>query len=153
MEMILLIGGQGAGKTTFYRERFFHTHLRVSLDMLRTRHRERLLVAACLQMKQRFVVDNTNPTARDRQRYIGAAQAAHCRVTGYYFEATVEELLHRNARRAGRHRIPEIGVRATHRRLEPPGYAEGFDQLFRVRVLPDGGYEVTPIGRESGEAG
>jgi hypothetical protein len=37
METVLSIGVQGAGTTAFYRERFFDTHLRISLDMLRSR--------------------------------------------------------------------------------------------------------------------
>ena len=60
MEAVILVGIQASGKTTFYRERFFETHVRLSLDMLRTRHRERLLVAACVAAQQPFVVDNTN---------------------------------------------------------------------------------------------
>lgn len=61
MEAILFIGIQASGKTTFYKERFFKTHIRVNLDMLKTRHRESLLLKACIEMKQPFVVDNTNP--------------------------------------------------------------------------------------------
>src|SRR4029077_2067989 len=76
MEAIIFVGVQGSGKTTFYRERFFDTHLRISLDMLRTRHREQLLVAACLAAKQPFVIDNTNPLPADRARYIGLAREA-----------------------------------------------------------------------------
>ena len=49
MEAVLLIGIQASGKTTFYLERFSRTHLRLNLDMLRTRRRERLLLAACLE--------------------------------------------------------------------------------------------------------
>ncbi len=148
MEMILFIGGQGAGKSTFYREHFFNTHVRVNLDMLRTRHRESLLVAACLQMKQRFVVDNTNPTAKDRERYIGPARAAGFKIAGYYFEASVDELLHRNAKRTGREKIPEIGVRGTHKKLTRPAYAEGYDELFRVRVAGEGAFELERMERE-----
>ena len=40
MEMILLVGAPGAGKSTFAR-RFHDSHLRINLDMLRTCHRER----------------------------------------------------------------------------------------------------------------
>ncbi len=142
MEMILFIGCQGAGKTTFYRERFFKTHVRVNLDMLKTRHRERLLVLACLHMKQRFVVDNTNATVKDRQRYFDLARDSHFKVIGYHFDATIEDALARNAQRAGKERIPEIGVRGTFARLVPPSHAEGFDELYRARVQPDGKFEV-----------
>lgn len=151
MEMILFVGGQGAGKSTFYRERFFSTHVRLSLDMLKTRHREQLLVGACLQAKQPFVVDNTNPTVQDRKRYFELAQGSRFRVVAYYFEASVEELLQRNAKRKAHEVVPEIGVRGTHKRLVPPAAAEGFDEMFRVRALPGGGFEVVKM--ENGEDG
>ncbi|HYM00030.1 MAG TPA: hypothetical protein VEZ90_13835 [Blastocatellia bacterium] len=77
-----MIGIQGAGKTTFCRERWYDTHIRLSLDMLRTRYREALLVSSCIQAKQPFVVDNTNITRADRERYIRPARAAGFKVTG-----------------------------------------------------------------------
>ena len=39
MQAVIFIGIQGSGKTTFYRDRFFNTHFRINLDMLKTRHR------------------------------------------------------------------------------------------------------------------
>jgi hypothetical protein len=47
MEMILFMGIQATGKSSFYRERFFGTHVRISQDMLKTHRREELLVKAC----------------------------------------------------------------------------------------------------------
>lgn len=52
MEAVIFVGLRGAGKTTFYQERLFATHLRLSLDMLKTRHRERRLLQACLDARQ-----------------------------------------------------------------------------------------------------
>jgi predicted kinase len=40
MEAVVFIGIQASGKTTFYQQRFFATHVRISLDLLRTRERE-----------------------------------------------------------------------------------------------------------------
>ena len=40
MEAVILCGLQGSGKTTLYRDRFIETHVRVSMDLLRTRARE-----------------------------------------------------------------------------------------------------------------
>jgi predicted kinase len=82
VEAVIFVGLQGAGKSTFYRHRFFDTHLRISLDMLKTRHRERWLLRACVEARQPFVVDNTNPTRAERAVYIGAARQAGFRVVG-----------------------------------------------------------------------
>jgi predicted kinase len=102
MEAIIFIGLQAAGKSTFYRERFFNTHIRLSLDMVRTRHRERLLLQACLVAKQPFVVDNTNALAEARALYIVLAKQAGFRVVGYYFRTEIQAALKRNSGRTGR---------------------------------------------------
>ncbi len=148
MEMIIFVGCQGAGKSSFFRERFFHTHVRVNLDMLNTRNRERLLVAACIAMKQPFVVDNTNPTVEDRKRYFDLSRDSGFKVVGYCFEATMEELLQRNGQRTGKQRVPDVGVRATFKKFEPPTGAEGFNELFKVRVAPDGTFNVESLDCE-----
>ena len=142
MEMVVLIGGQGAGKTTFYQSRFFKTHIRINLDMLKTRHREKLLVQACLQMKQPMVIDNTNPTKADRARYIEQALANQFKVVGYYLDAKLEELLARNAQRRGKERIPEIAILGTFKKMEKPNRAEGFAELYRVCTQGDGTFRI-----------
>src|ERR1043166_435764 len=65
MEAIIFIGIQGSGKTTFYRERFSDTYVRVSLDLLKTRSREKAFLETCWKTGQLFVIDNTNPRAAD----------------------------------------------------------------------------------------
>ena len=42
MQLILFTGVQASGKSTFYQQYFYHTHLRINLDMLKTRHREKI---------------------------------------------------------------------------------------------------------------
>lgn len=140
MEAIIFIGIQGSGKSTFYRQQWADTHLRLNLDMLRTRHREAILLQACLVAKQSFVVDNTNPTRVERAKYINAARAAGFRIIGYYFSAKLKDALARNAQRTGKQCVPEKGVRATYQRLELPRYDEGFDALHYVRIADDGGF-------------
>src|SRR5918998_5029044 len=83
MEAVVLCGVQGSGKTTLYRDRFLDTHVRMGRDLLRPRHREAAFVRLCLETRQRFVVDNTNPTPADRRRYVEPARAAGFRVVGY----------------------------------------------------------------------
>ncbi len=148
MEMVLFSGCQGAGKSTFFADRFFATHVRVSLDMLKTRHRERRLVQACLEMRQRFVVDNTNPTTEDRRRYFDLAEGAGFKSIGYAFDTALDEVLLRNAKRVGAAQIPELAVRGTFKRMQALDWTEGFDELFTVSVLSDRTFNVVRRARE-----
>jgi predicted kinase len=148
VELILLIGAQGAGKSSFYKERFFHTHMRINLDMLKTRHRERALLKSCFACKQAMVVDNTNPTKADRSKYIGAAHDAGFKVIGYFFQASIESLLARNQLRSGNARIAEAGVRSTYKALQRPTIAEGFAELFEVRLSDEFNYEIEDLSHD-----
>jgi predicted kinase len=145
MEAIVLCGVQGSGKTTLYRDRFLDTHVRVSMDLLRTRHRESEFLRLCLETRQPFVVDNTNPTPADRRRYVEPARAAGFRVVGYLVDVDDAEALGRNAERAGRARVPAAGVVGTARRLQRPTLEEGFDELWHATAAPGGGWRVEPL--------
>lgn len=142
MEAVIFIGVQASGKTTFYRERFFSTHVRISLDLLKTRHREMRFMQVCLETQQPFVIDNTNPTKEERRRYIEAAKAARFRVVGYYLQSSVEECKARNEGRCENQQIPLVGLLGTYKRLELPSLSEGFDELYYVRIAEDGGFVI-----------
>lgn len=143
MEAVIFTGVQGSGKSTFYRERFVDTHIRINLDMLRTRHREGVLLEACLRGKIKFVVDNTNPTVEDRLRYIPPAKKAGFHIVGYCFAVSLEEIKRRNARRPVEQAVPLGGVLETYKRLQRLRYAEGFDELYSVGS-EDGRFVIEP---------
>jgi predicted kinase len=142
VEAVIFIGIQATGKSTFYKQRFFTTHVRINLDMLRTRHREELILRACLEAKQPFVIDNTNPTVADRARYIQPAKTAGFRVTGYYFESRATDAIARNALREPPQRVPERAILGTRNKLEIPSLTEGFDSLSYVSIGDDGSMHV-----------
>ena len=148
MQAVIFCGIQGTGKSTFYLQRFFDTHVRINLDMLRTRHREWLLLRTCIEAKQPFVVDNTNPTAAERARYILPAKDAGFRVLGYFFDTEVSDALARNARREGKRRVHPAGVYGTRKRLQVPSRAEGFSELYCVRITGEGQFSVERMREE-----
>ncbi|TPE45828.1 AAA family ATPase [Pontibacter mangrovi] len=145
MQAIIFCGIQASGKSTFYKERFFNSHVRISLDQLRTRHRERLFLDTCLKSQMRFVVDNTNPTRAERAKYIRMAKAAKYEVIGYFFESGSGDAVRRNSQRSGRFLVPVKGIYGTHKRLEKPTLSEGFDKLYVVQLMPWGEYEVWQV--------
>jgi len=142
MQVVILMGIQGAGKSTFYRERFADTHVRINLDMLRTRHREKTIFQACLACDQHLVIDNTNPTAADRARYIAPARVAGAEIIGFYFSSRVSDAMIRNAGRTAAKRVPDKAILGTAGRLELPSRAEGFAALYYVTCLDPTGFSV-----------
>ncbi|OUL28422.1 kinase [Nostoc sp. T09] len=148
MEAIIFIGIQGAGKSTFYRDRFFNTHIRINLDMLKTRHREQIIFLACLEAKQPFVIDNTNPTVEERRRYITPAKAKGFRVVGYYFQALLEDCKQRNNQRPPKQIVPLGGLLATYKKLVVPNWEEGFDAIYTVKPELNNLFIVEECNRE-----
>ncbi len=141
MQLLMLIGVQGAGKSTFA-QRFFDTHIRLNRDMLKTQHREKCLFDACLVSKTPTLIDKTNPTQAERSVYIQAALACHFEVVAYYFDVGFEDALRRNNLRSGKQKIPEVGLKSTLKKMEKPCFNEGFSKIYYVTVK-NGAFAVT----------
>ena len=130
--MVIMIGIQGSGKSTFYHTFLAKDFVRINLDTLKTRHREALLIEECLQNQKNFAIDNTNPTKEVRQRYILIAKEAGYRIVGYFMESKLKACIERNNSRQGKEKIPAIAIAATSNKLQTPSYDEGFDELYFV---------------------
>ncbi|MBU9705655.1 ATP-binding protein [Paenibacillus sp. AK121] len=141
MECVIFIGIQASGKSTFYKERFFKTHMRINLDMLKTRNRENMYLQTSIETMQRFVVDNTNPTVEERKKYIDACKNKGFKIIGYYFEPDYAESFKRNEQRTGKEYIPEIGIKSVMSKLEVPSYEEGFDEIYSV-ISSEGTFRI-----------
>jgi predicted kinase len=151
----VLVGLQGSGKTTFYRQVLAATHAHVSKDNFRNARRRQLrqlqLIDEALEEGRDVVVDNTNPSPEEWRPLIEAARQHGARVACYWFPPDVTGSLERNAVREGKARVPEVGVYATLGRLRRPLLADGFDALFVVGFDGRGGFEVRLEARRPSE--
>ena len=131
--MVIMMGLQGSGKSSFYSRHLADDFVHINLDALKTRHQEKLLIDECMRSESNFAVDNTNPTRIDRERYIKPAKEAGYHVIGYFLESKIKDCMQRNALREGKARVPEKAIAATSNKLEIPSYEEGFDELYFVK--------------------
>jgi len=136
MEMIILIGLQASGKSTFFRDFFAATHEHISKDQMRNiKHRgnrQAQLIEEALQKGRAVVIDNTNPTIEDREPLIRLGRMYDAEISGYYFESQARQCLERNRLREGKARVPDVAIYVTASKLVRPSYKEGFDRLFSV---------------------
>jgi predicted kinase len=146
MDLVVLCGLQGAGKSRFFRSRFAETHAHVSRDLFpnaRDRDaRQRAAVLRAAAEGRPVVVDNTHPRREDRTALVALARAAGMRPVLYWFPPDVRASLARNATRAGRARVPPVAIHATLKRLAPPDRSEGFAAVHEVAPTPEGGFTV-----------
>lgn len=146
MELVMMIGLQASGKSTFARSRFGAIYQYVSNDLLCSKsnsaRKQRQLIEAALQQGLSVVVDNTNPTKEVRRELIDLGRLYAAETIGYYFAVQVKQCLERNRAREGRARVPDVAIFTTLKRLSRPSYAEGFTKLFYVCNRGDQSFEV-----------
>jgi predicted kinase len=139
-ELIIFVGLQASGKSTYYHTHLAATHVHVSKDLMKnTRDREAkqaAMIEKALGEGRSVVVDNTNPTPAARAPLVALGRRHGARVLAFYFETTVKDAVARNRQREGKARVPDVAIFVTAKKMVPPGFQEGFDE---VRV-------IAPIG-------
>jgi predicted kinase len=137
-ELVVMVGVQGCGKSTWVAVHLAGTHAVVSKDHWpNARHREarqRRVVAELLGEGRSVVVDNTNASAVERAPLVAAARTAGVPARAVWVDTPIALCLERNSARDGRTRVPEQGFFATLARLQPPTTQEGFARVDVVRT-------------------
>ena len=140
-ELIIFVGMQASGKSTYYRAQLAATHVHVSKDLMKGAGnrdaKQRDLIATALAAGRSVVVDNTNPTPAVRAPLIELGKAHGARVVAYYFEITVKEAIARNRLREGKARVPDVAIYVTSRKIVPPSFDEGFEEVRVIAPPPE----------------
>src|SRR5437867_6536341 len=94
--------------------------------------RQAVAVEKALAAGQSVVVDNTNPSRDVRAPLIALGRRHGARIVGYFFEVDVKTALMRNRQREGKGRVPDVAMFVTRKKLVPPSYDEGFDEIHVI---------------------
>jgi len=139
-ELLIFIGLQAAGKSTYYHTHLAATHVHVSKDLMpnaRNRDTKQLeMIREALSAGRSVVVDNTNPTPAVRAPLVEAGRRQGARVVAYYFEAVVKDAVVRNRKREGKARVPDVAIFVSAKKMVPPSMSEGFDEVRVIAPLP-----------------
>jgi predicted kinase len=140
LELIIFVGMQAAGKSTYYRDNLAATHVHVSKDLMKTSSnrdlRQQQTIERELAAGRSVAVDNTNPTPAVRAPLIEIGRRHGARVVAYFFEAAVKDAVARNRLREGKARVPDVAIYVAARKLVPPALEEGFDEVRVIAALP-----------------
>ena len=138
--MAIMIGIQASGKSSFCKSNL-KEYVRINLDELNTRNKERIAIMEAIQSGVDIVIDNTNPTKADREKYVSIAKNHGYEVIGYFMQSRLQECIDRNEQREGKACVPRKAIACTSNKLEIPDYSEGFDKLYFVS-LSENGYKI-----------
>lgn len=132
MEIIVLTGIPGSGKSTFYKKHFNDNYVRVNLDTLKTRKKEDALIKECIENNKSFVVDNTNVTIEQRKKYIDIAKEHGYKIISYFFPVNVNKSIEQNNLREGKERVAKVAIYVMAKKFIEPTIEEGFDEIHKI---------------------
>jgi predicted kinase len=136
-ELVVMVGLQACGKSTWVRAHLGGTHVVVSKDhwpnARRREARQRRVVAELLADGASVVVDNTNPSPAERAPLLELARAAAVPARAVHLDVPLYTCRQRNDARSGRARVPLVGLYGTAGRLTTPTTDEGFTEVLVVQ--------------------
>lgn len=132
------MGSPGAGKSSIW-NLYFKDYTRVNNDTLKTPAKCIAVCEEALKKGESVVIDNTNPTADVRARYLEISKRLNIPARCIYFDVSKETCFHNNfMRKANPHRahhsgsVPKIPIHSFFKNSTMPDVKEGFSEIVTI---------------------
>ena len=142
-ELILLVGCQASGKSSFYREHLATKgYKHVSQDILKSKDKCLSSTEHLLTTGKSVVVDNTNPDVAARSCYIQLATKHNIPVRVFWLITSVDHCKHNNLFRQitdkskSHQKIDDRVLNIYQSRFQEPKLEEGVKEIVKVRIIP-----------------
>lgn len=129
-ELIIMVGYQGSGKSTFAEKHFGGKYEILQGDVLKTEAKISKHLRAQLSSGNSVVLDATNPSIKKRAVFIKIAKEHDATVRVIHVATTIEEALGRNAERDKP--VPKIAFYLFRKNFEEPTRAEGIEEIITI---------------------
>ena len=144
IEMIILIGSPGSGKSTFC-ENFLvpKGYVRINLDTLKTKQKCFQKTIEAIKNNKSVVIDNTNPQKNKREDFINIGVENKIKIRAFVMKVNKDLAIHLNNLRLinkNRNHLSEsvnlIPIHSFYKNYEEPKISEGFDEIVNVNFVP-----------------
>ena len=142
-ELIILVGCQASGKSSFYREHLATKgYTQVSQDLLRSKEKCLSLTDQLLKAGKSVVIDNTNPDTTSRSGYIQIAKKSSVPVRVFWLQTDREHCRHNNMFRRltdyskSHGGVDDRVINIYMNKFEEPNLEEGIEEIVEVNCIP-----------------
>ena len=129
-ELIIMVGYQGSGKSTFAQKHFGGKYEILQGDVLKTEAKMSKHLRTQLSSGNSVVLDATNPSIKKRAVFIKIAKEHDATVRIIHVATTMEEALERNAQRDNP--VPKLAFYVFRKNFNEPTRAEGVEEIITV---------------------
>ncbi|XP_058065579.1 uncharacterized protein F21D5.5 [Anopheles bellator] len=140
-EAIIMVGFPGSGKSHFARHQLVpHGYELINRDTLGSWQKCVASMVAALKQGKRVVIDNTNPDAESRKRYLEVAARANVPVRCFVMDVSYRHARHNNEFRELTDRshssMSDMVFHSYKSKFQEPSTQEGFKEVVKVKFIP-----------------